>query len=402
MYLEKIKINKFHVLKDVEICFQAPRSATADRDTGNIVNVLAGINGCGKTSLLEAIFEGFSNQNQFFSGDSGEFYIGDLSSQEVDTKVSNSVCISKDNFQTLSRETQAIEQNQDLLIGNARLIFLPSAHGFSSPQQSTQSLSFGFGLFPPERFAYKVDISPFTLRNNIEAFIKDYVLAEERNSLHGDPQKRATEAIGKFNSHFLDVKLLTKLTKLQKVTNRPLFCNVLNEEVTIDQLSDGEKQLHMRVVELLRLQPNNSIILIDEPEIGLHPEWQQKILSIYRKIGRGNQFIVTTHSPQIIANTRYEDLVVLHKQQEKIVSMYPTQPPTGVDANSVLSEIMGVEEILPIDVLELRQRYRQFVNQKKETSPEAEMIKEKLLQRESIDSKFMQEMRLLLRLRNRG
>ena len=55
MYIEKIKIDKFRVLEDIEIRFQTPNSATADSETGNVVNVIAGVNGTGKTTLLECI-----------------------------------------------------------------------------------------------------------------------------------------------------------------------------------------------------------------------------------------------------------------------------------------------------------------------------------------------------------
>lgn len=55
MYIEKIKIDKFRVLKDIEIHFQPPGGATADPETGNVVNVVAGVNGCGKSTLLDLI-----------------------------------------------------------------------------------------------------------------------------------------------------------------------------------------------------------------------------------------------------------------------------------------------------------------------------------------------------------
>jgi AAA15 family ATPase/GTPase len=58
MYLEKINITDFRVLKDIEISFQTPvPEQTAGIETGNVINVIAGVNGCGKTSLLDAIFK---------------------------------------------------------------------------------------------------------------------------------------------------------------------------------------------------------------------------------------------------------------------------------------------------------------------------------------------------------
>jgi recombinational DNA repair ATPase RecF len=63
MYLEKINITEFRVLKDIEICFKTPvPEHTESAETGNVINVLAGVNGCGKTSLLDVIFESFKDQ----------------------------------------------------------------------------------------------------------------------------------------------------------------------------------------------------------------------------------------------------------------------------------------------------------------------------------------------------
>ena len=51
---------------------------------------------------------------------------------------------------------------------------------------------------------------------------------------------------------------------------------------------------------------NGSLILIDEPEISLHPAWQEQYMPLLNEAVAGYiscQFIVATHSPQIVANT---------------------------------------------------------------------------------------------------
>lgn len=394
MYLEKINIKKFRVLEDIEVRFQSPNGATADATTGNVVNVIAGVNGCGKTSLLESVFQGLSNPADFFhTKKSGCFLIRDLLPRMLFTDADTPDAINEDKWSDLynfSYELNQKYQNNLSFMGEPRLIFLPSQQSFSYSSVTQLQITY--------QFAQKIDTT--RILGNAEFYIKEYILGLERKSTISDPQARTKAAVDAFNAHFLDAKLLTQLVDLSKKQfNRPVFRNVANEEVTIDQLSDGEKQLYARVIALMMLDPQNSIILIDEPEIALHPAWQQKIMQIYSKIGRNNQFIIATHSPQIIANTPYQNLILLHKQDHKIVPLYPSHPPSGVDVNSILSEMMGVEQFLPPDVLELREQYRHLIEQKLENSPEAETVKQKLLQRESNDSKFMQEMRFLLRLR---
>ena len=80
------------------------------------------------------------------------------------------------------------------------------------------------------------------------------------------------------------------------------------KKISIDNLSSGEKQIIFRGTQLLKNNNviNNGIILIDEPELSLHPKWQLKILNYYRNlfsIPKGKQtaqIIIATHSNFII------------------------------------------------------------------------------------------------------
>lgn len=100
-----------------------------------------------------------------------------------------------------------------------------------------------------------------------------------------------------------------------------------NEEVDIAALSSGEKQIVFRGAFLLKDQQSvkGSVVLIDEPEISLHPVWQQKILQYYRNLftdSKGkqtSQMFIATHSPFIIHNpNRYNDKVVILSKKHTI------------------------------------------------------------------------------------
>lgn len=102
-----------------------------------------------------------------------------------------------------------------------------------------------------------------------------------------------------------------------------LFKNINDNEISIDNLSSGEKQIVLRGG--YALKNLNSIssgtILIDEPEISLHPNWQKKILQFYKNLFTDNdgvqtaQIFVATHSPFIIHNpARYNDKVIILKR----------------------------------------------------------------------------------------
>lgn len=81
------------------------------------------------------------------------------------------------------------------------------------------------------------------------------------------------------------------------------------KKINIDELSTGEKQIVFRGACILRNIKNidGGIILLDEPELSMHPRWQLKILDFYRRLLNDNdvqktQLIVTTHSNFVVEN----------------------------------------------------------------------------------------------------
>lgn len=394
MYIEKIEIKKFRVLENMEgvnaIRFQPPSGITANPVTGNVVNVIAGVNGTGKTSLLEAIFQAISQPALFFHQKKcGQISIFDFNEVNLDDvpEIYNQL----NWMEVLNKISYLNNTNSDIngFDDQPRLIFMPSQQNFQYSPVTQMAVQYVF--------AQKVDIQK--ILGNAEFYTKEYVLNKILESNIADPVERTKVAVDAFNSHFLNANLLTKLSNLSKTLfNRPVFSNAANQEVTIDQLSDGEKQLYGRVIALMILNPSNSMILIDEPEIALHPAWQQKIMQIYSRIGQNNQFIVATHSPQIIASVPYKNRILLRKENGKIQPVHMSQPPSGVDVNSILSEIMGADP-RPPELLKLYAEYRKFVEERKENTSEALKVKAQLSE-ESDHSQFMQEMNFLIDLRD--
>lgn len=367
MYIESIHIKEFRIFKDFKIKFQPPENGE------NVINVIAGVNGCGKTTLLEIFFEYFKK---------------DLT-ESVDIKFT---CIPPNaTFFEIWRFLEKLNKKNENKVGvfeDPRLIFIPANLNFKYQPTSQLNINYQF-----------LNIIDENILGKTETYIREYILSIERESHIANPEERTGLAISKFNQAFKNTKLLTKLHNLDKNRfNRPVFQNIKGDLVTIDELSDGEKQLYGRVVALMMLEPRNSIILIDEPEISLHPAWQQEIMKIYANIGKNNQFIIATHSPQIIANTPYKNLILLTQQNNRITPLYPQHPPSGVDVNSILTEIMGANN-RPKKLDELYQQYRKFVENAEETSQEAQKIKDKILELESANSIFMQEMDFLIALR---
>jgi predicted ATP-binding protein involved in virulence len=109
------------------------------------------------------------------------------------------------------------------------------------------------------------------------------------------------------------------------VDRKPKLRMVVNKDKTklaIDQLSDGEKCCIAMMGDLARrmaiANPDKSdsldssgIVLIDEIELHLHPEWQRSIVPSLRGVFPNVQFIITTHSPQVLGEVRDMQIVKL-------------------------------------------------------------------------------------------
>lgn len=131
-----------------------------------------------------------------------------------------------------------------------------------------------------------------------------------------------------------------------------------NQALSMDQLSDGEKQVLVMTADIARrlamVYPKEpkpleqeAIIIVDEIELHLHPSWQRQILPAWRRIFPNCQFIVTTHSPQVISEVPNDAVYVIKNFQ----FYRPGAPTEGRDSNSILEEVMGTPE-RPQDVKE--------------------------------------------------
>jgi predicted ATP-binding protein involved in virulence len=141
-----------------------------------------------------------------------------------------------------------------------------------------------------------------------------------------------------------------------RVQREPLHLLVRKgpENLAIDQLSDGEKSLLTLAADLGRrlllryrgtAEPlhGEAVVLIDEVEQHLHPGWQRTVLPKLRNIFPGCQFIVTTHSPQVLSSVDRDEVILLDNFQVA----RPQYQTHGRDSNAILRELLGVEERPP-------------------------------------------------------
>ena len=129
------------------------------------------------------------------------------------------------------------------------------------------------------------------------------------------------------------------------------------EELDLDQLSGGLRVVLALVADLARRMAqgnphlddplgSEAVVLIDEVDLHLHPEWQQRILVDLMRTFPNAQFIVSTHSPQVLTTVDPKHIVHLHRESDDIVAdqCSALTPTYGAEAGGVLETVMHVTE----------------------------------------------------------
>ena len=127
------------------------------------------------------------------------------------------------------------------------------------------------------------------------------------------------------------------------------------EKLSLDQLSGGYRIVLAMAADLARRMAianphltdplsSEAIVLIDEIELHLHPEWQQRIIGDLRRTFPNAQFIVSTHSPQVLTTVQPQHIVRLRGGQNGAEALATTGPTFGAESGDVLSGEMGVDE----------------------------------------------------------
>lgn len=178
-----------------------------------------------------------------------------------------------------------------------------------------------------------------------------------------------------------------------------IIINTPNGDIIYEYLSSGFKSIIsilfgiIREVEFrfsehrIRADEYDGIVLIDEIELHLHPEWQEKISRILKEAFPNAQFILTTHSPHVIQTALKGEVIALErdgndvKQRDLIDQEYGYQ---GWTVEEVLKYVMGMGSLKTPEYKTTRDVFiKAFRNQDYPTAKHAFDKLEKMLHPES-------------------
>lgn len=360
MRIQQLKLENFRGFEELKIDFPEKGSA-----------VFIGVNGAGKSSVLEAI--GIVLKTLFRNVTSGivplepSVYLenDDIRHNKVTLSIEASLNYFKNEFDY--PVTFPIPLPEDDFINVIHYIKHIHVHHDLYPF---------FTFFQSNRTMKKIGQDESNLNDTFKiTSFENFIIWFEARENFENQQKLELQDFNYTDKHLSTVRtgLLTFLSEIPDVQFSNLkmkryeriesqigyksdvnsFLSIVkNDKVfKISQLSDGEKMTIMMVCDIIRqlslTNPNlkyplesEGIVLIDEIDLHLHPSWQRAIIPALEKTFPNIQFIVTTHSPQVLSTVKKENVFIL--EDFKLIKETPNT--FGQDSNSILYNIFGINE----------------------------------------------------------
>lgn len=235
-------------------------------------------------------------------------------------------------------------------------------------------------------------------RNNFRKFVEYFYFLEEQ-------ENKKVKELRSFDFE------LPELKAIRKAINRlmPEFSNPRSvypagilvdwstsetvKQLRIEQLSDGYRTTLAMVMDIAaRMAEANpdkenpleteGVVLIDEVDLHLHPGWQQTIIPDLTRTFPNIQFLVTTHSPQVVSTVPARSIRVIDWQgegDEERARIIPVDFSLGAESQVILEQILGVSpRPKNIEIVALLEKYQQLVSEDKWDTKEAIAIRKKL------------------------
>ena len=264
-HLSKIKIENYFSIKNIEL-----------KNLSKEIYIL-GENGVGKTILLQAIL--LSTKLNSIKSATNKRYTGVV--------LENTEKNSDFKFSTIDNESNEFSSDNNLYLKNI----------------------FAYGVNRNYTIKGKNDYEYLTLFSNEYSLINpvDWLIELHNRELEEKSTNKTESHISLEQAKEMVIDFLEKNISINVSYNNVIFTEI-ETELTFEQLSDGYRSVMTWVIDMIarlsKNQPNidtirdfQGVLLIDELDLFLHPQWSYKIVSKLRHWFPKIQFIISTHSP---------------------------------------------------------------------------------------------------------
>ena len=281
----------------------SPIKLVETSDLSSVV-VLAGPNGVGKTRINESLLQfgrdPRADPNRWMQVEAtDEVEIQQWSKRILDTRnASDAALLSK----TLRRSQRRNRYRSSFLnFDSDRAVRNVQTYGFSWDVRNPFDEEIGWEMgFTPLHDRYNdVRHSLFRLVESQRRAVSDKAF-ELRVSGASTMALDFPDILAPFKEAFWQLLAPKKLVEVS-ARHQQIFYEYEGKKLPVESLSSGEREVVNIVFDFILRNPEHSVILFDEPELHLHPELSYKLLQALAHIGRNNQFIFSSHSPDIIS-----------------------------------------------------------------------------------------------------
>jgi predicted ATPase len=274
--------------------------------------VLAGPNGVGKTTLMTQLLMLFQNPGN----------IPTASAIVESTNHEEEVAWGQKELRTATpadaEKLQAfLQRNQKRAQLRSSMLYFDSARQLE--QVRPYAFSWTFADPWQEDVGWNIGYQPMKGRfeDTIQSLYRKVRSQKEEISKRALSLKEAGEAfmaldfqypLEKFEDAFSKLLPGKTLEKLNEQSQTVMY-KTDDAVLPLTSLSSGEREVVTIVFDFLLRDPKDSIIVFDEPELHLHPELSYRLLRTLRDVGERNQFVLSTHSPDIITASLDQSVV---------------------------------------------------------------------------------------------
>lgn len=327
MRIDRLSVQNFRGIKQAEIKGLSSSSFVA----------VGGKNGAGKTTLLEAVailWYGVHDQNTRLGGSWSDECVIELDvtfeASEWDAMVSSAAHLGYDHLgpeevvTVRSRFRRVLGMNgwekaeirgettwADLLLDRkfryehpfCNIDFLPSHRELTFSSTNIDPIVFSYDRINSMRENIRHSFRDY--RNQVQIGSVESLLAS-LDYLDLISERESNEARNRYESIVKSFADATGKTiprpKIDRTKGVDVFVETRDGRVhPVSQLSSGEQQVLALMCYLVQVSAIGGIVLIDEPELHLHPALQRSLLSIADQIGQRSQIWIATHSPKLLA-----------------------------------------------------------------------------------------------------